>query len=115
MSLEQDREIQEKVYKLWERVFEASNKIVAQAQNYGFNSIEIIPNPNIHQILHLLRGFSGLITGLIDDELGPDQIRQLINAREQLIRMERVALALVNDDQVEFERAVAELESQAPF
>jgi hypothetical protein len=56
-----------------------------------------------------------LLDTIIDhhfDKLEHDQARMVINAREQLRRMEKIAIALQTNDQLEYDNSIAELEKQ---
>lgn len=112
----EDRVIKERVNKVWEVVFSASNKIVVQAQKYGFHGIELIPNPNIHVILGQLRILSAVMVSILaSDDLGYEETRLILNAKEQLTRMELVALALQAGNREDYDKAISALERQAVF
>lgn len=75
----------------------------------------VIPDPNIHQMRITLTAVESLLDMIIDhhfDKLEHDQARMAINAREQLRRMERIAIALQTNDEMEYDAAIAELEKQ---
>lgn len=118
-ELFEDAAIKQKVAEVWTKVFEASNKVLKHANNFGFSLMDIVPSPNIHEMLAALQIFSSVIDILVAnaEQLGIDyeEIRLMINAKEQLTRMERVATALKANKKVDFDVAVAELEKQATF
>lgn len=115
-SLFDEEKIKERVNKVWDAVFAASNKIIVQAQKYGFHGIEAIPNPNIHVILGQLRIFSAVMGSLVGDEaLEYEETRLILNAKEQLMRMERIAIALVAGNREDYDEAISALERQATF
>lgn len=120
VALLDDAGIKHRVEQLWAKVFESSNSIIKHARDYGFPGIEVIPSPNIHQILIHLQVFDALIDILLANaskigELEYDEIRKLLNAKTQLVNMGRVATALKADNKDDFEAAVADLEKQAVF
>lgn len=116
ITLFEDKEINERVNKVWEAVFAASNKIIVQAQNYGFHGIELIPNPNIHVILGQLRILCAVMMSVLGSEhLEYEETRLILNAKEQLTRMELVALALQAGNREDYDKAISELERQAAF
>lgn len=116
VGLFDDAQIKERVNKVWEAVFSASNKIVVQAQNYGFHGIELIPNPNIHVILGQLRILCAIMGSILTSEdLDYEETRLILNAKEQLTRMELVSLALLAGNREDYDRAISELERQAVF
>lgn len=118
-ELFQDAEIKKKVEEVWAKVFHAGNKVLQHAKQYGFLGMEIVPKPNIHEMMVSLQLFSALIDVLITnaDSLGIeyDETRLMLNAKEQITRMERVAVALRANNRGDFEAAVKVLETQAPF
>lgn len=112
-----DDVIKSKVDELWSKVFQESNRVLKQADDYGFLGIERIPSPNIHQILLSLKVFDALIDILLANAdvaaLEYDQERQLLNAKSQLVRMGRLAAALRANNREDYEKAVEELQQQA--
>lgn len=114
-----DAEIKQKVEEVWAKVFEASNRVLKHANNFGFSMMEIVPSPNIHEMLTTLQIFSSVLDILINhaDKLGIeyDETRLMLNAREQLTRMERVAFALKANNKEDFDLWLRELERQAVF
>lgn len=119
MELFEDAAIKEKVLKVWGSVFQASSKVISHANNYGFLGMEIIPSPNIHEMLITLQIFSSIIDILITSaeklDVDYDEIRLMLNAKEQITRMERLAAALKANNRDDFDRALASLEEQAAF
>jgi hypothetical protein len=114
-----DADIKQRVEIVWAKVFEASNRVLKHANNFGFSLMEIVPSPNIHEMLAALQIFSSVIDILVfhAEKLGInyDEIRLMLNAQEQVRRMERIAIALKAGDKQDFDTALAQLEKQAPF
>lgn len=112
----EDAEIKARVNKVWEDVFLASSVVIAQARKFGFLGMDIIPDPNIHQMLVTIRLLDDHIDTFIDhDELEYNEKRLMLNAKTQLTRMELVAAALKANNREDFDSAIAELENQAHF
>ncbi|MDH1522520.1 hypothetical protein [Achromobacter mucicolens] len=113
------KEIKETVEELWATVFQNSNRVLHQAKKYGFLGIELIPSPNIHEMLISLQLASAyidvLLTNSVIASLDHDSTRQLLNAKEQVTNMERLAFALKANDRDDYDRAVEALRRQAPF
>lgn len=112
--------INQRVLKIWEAVFKASNTVLRHAERYGFHGIEVIPNPNIHEMLVQIelveKGLSAIVeTGTKGLGFSEDEVRLALNADEQVKRMRRVAAALLAGDADAFEEAISELERQAAF
>ncbi|MDD2663399.1 MAG: hypothetical protein PHD19_06530 [Dechloromonas sp.] len=112
-----DVAVRARVQKIWESVFEVSGKILVDEKRFGFLGMEIIPDPNIHQMLAVLRTIEeGLMSVLAEfDDLQYDETRLILNAREQISRMEVVALALKRNNRDLFDEAIERLERQAAF
>lgn len=112
----EDQAIKERVNKVWEEVFASSNVAIVHAKKYGFIGMEIIPDPNIHQILVSIRILDEMIDTFINENgLDYDEKRKMLNAKRQLISMELVAVALRENRREDFDRAIRELETQACF
>lgn len=119
MELIADVAVVRRVEMAWAEVFKSSNTVIKQAKDYGFLGIESIPSPNIHQILVYLQVFDALIDILLAHAEKADvpyaQVRQLLNAKAQLVIMGRVATALKANDRKDFEMAIEDLKNQAVF
>jgi hypothetical protein len=114
-----DATVKEKVEELWTKVFQSSSKVLHQAKKFGFSGIEIIPSPNIHEMLITLQLFTAVIEILVTNAevagLEYDQTRQLLNAKAQITTMEQLASALRAKNRQDFDAAVDALAKQAPF
>ena len=97
--------------------FAASNKVLVDEKRFGFLGMEAIPDPNIHQMMVLLRALNAALVS-IPEEFGTlqyEENRLILNAREQITRMEMVAAALKANDRDGFDEAIKKLEAQAAF
>lgn len=114
-----DAAIKQKVLEVWEKVFTASNKVISHANSYGFSGMDVVPSPNIHGMLVSLQIFSTILDILITNadklEVEYEETRLMLNAKEQMIRMERLATALKANNRNDYELALAALEAQAVF
>jgi hypothetical protein len=114
-----DEGIKRQVEELWGKVFESSNRVLHQAKKFGFYGIEVIPSPNIHEMLVTLQLFSAVIEILVTNAdaagLEYEHTRQLLNAKAQITTMEQLASALRAGNREDFDRAVEALANQAPF
>lgn len=119
IELFEDIVIKQRVAVVWEKVFAASNKVISHANNYGFLGMGIIPSPNIHEMLITLQIFSSIIDILITNadklDVEYEETRLMLNAKEQITRMERLATALKANNRDDYEVALAALETQAAF
>lgn len=113
-----DDAIPERVEIIWTRIFDASNKAIKDAKNFGFLGMEIEADPTIHQMLVSLSLLSTVISFLItqaEARNDTDSVRLLINSKEQLLRLERLANELKAKNEDRFNEILLELESQAVF
>ena len=103
----------------WADVFATSNLVIRQSGLYGFNGIELIPNPNIHQMLASMSVVSVMLDKITEKldrvDLDPNDTRLLLNAKQQILRLEQVAAALLAKDENLYNQAIKELEKQATF
>ena len=115
----EDKIIKKAVYSMWEKVMSGTNTLIFQAKAYGFSKIEVIPDPNIHQMIAALRGIESVLDVIIDqglfDKMEYDDIRRALNAREAIRKMEYVAIALKANDQDAYDQAIDELTKQVDF
>ena len=120
MALYDKADIRSNVHALFGRVFSYSGQVLRDAGIYPFSLMEEMPDPNIHQILLNLRILDNVMTTIMiandeGDFLGHDDFRRLINAREQVQRMERIAVALKKNDEVAYQEAINALVTQVDF
>ena len=108
-------ETKHKVEELWARTFEYSNKIIEKVQKLGFTRLGEMVTPNVEEMLITLQIMSAVFEVLgahADDE---DETRLLLNARQQILRMELLVSTWKAGDQEEFDKVVGELERQTQF
>lgn len=111
--------VKKEVHAMWEEVTSSSNTVISKAKNYGFSLIEVVLDPDIHQMLTALRGIEGILDVIIDrgffNEMEHDEIRLVLNARESIRKMEYVAIALKENNEVDFDKAIKDLSLQVSF
>lgn len=111
--------IEDRVEKIWERIFKNSNEIIKQSKVHSFLSIQEIPTPNIHDLLVQLKILHIVMDMIIavgpENGLKYEHTRLILNAKDQLTRMEMVAEALNAGNEDDYNKAIAELERQAVF
>jgi len=111
-----DIKIQQRVAKVWAEVFLASSIVIDHSKKYGFLGMEIIPNPNIRQLLLSVRLLEEMIDTFINhEELEYEEKRLMLNAKKQLTMMNLVAAALTAGNHEDFNVAMNSLETQAAF
>lgn len=104
-----------KVEELWARTFEYSNRIIGKVQKLGFTRLGEMVTPNVEEMLISLQMLNAVfeVLGAHADDEGEN--RMLLNARQQILRMELLVSTWKAGDQVEFNKVVEELERQAQF
>lgn len=112
-----DHTIQVQVAEVWEEVFSASKKVIEHANLFGFEKMGVVPTPNIHDILLTLRIFNSIIDILLSRaesmDAAFDETRIMLNAKQQLLRMEMIANALKANDKSSYEHYIKELSGQS--
>ena len=114
-----DQSIKDTVSKVWEAVFKTSNKVLADYKMYGYDGMSFIPDPNIHQMLlsiQVVNTFIDLLIGSADNiGIEYDEIRKLLNSKQQFMVLEEMASALKANDRGGFDAALSKLQSQCVF
>ena len=108
-------ENQQKVEDLWARTFDYSNKIIKKVRKLGFTRFGDIKSPNVEEMLITLQMMSAVfeVLGAHADDV--DEVRLLLNAKQQILFMELLVSAWKSSDQGEFNKLVGQLENQAQF
>lgn len=115
VALWEDEVIKKRVLEAWDVIFTTSDTLIKHAKTYGFGGM-LAASPNIHQLLVKVRALDQLFDVLIASEnLEYDEVRKLLNAKQQLLRMEIVAAAIDANNREDFDRAMTEIENQAKF
>ena len=112
-ELEISSEDQQRIEQVWSTVFRSSGKVLLDAKIYGFEALGELPAPNIHDMVRNLKVYGAIIDILYEGNLPYEQQRQLLNAKNQITNLERVAAALIAGCRADFESALSALEKQA--
>lgn len=114
-------ELTQEARDLWANVFRLSNRILQQSRLYSYDAIsELAPDPNISTILSLCRWFDQAFDNVIlfdasIQEIGYENTRLTLNAKQTILVMEKLANALKAKNQEDYNSALAELKAQAAF
>lgn len=114
-------ELTQEARDLWSNVFRLSNRILQQSRLYSYDAIsELAPDPNISTILSLCRWFDQAFDSVIlfdtsIQEIGYENTRLTLNAKQTILVMEKLANALKAKNQEDYNSALAELKAQASF
>ena len=111
-----EEESRHKVEELWARTFVYSNKIIEKVQKLGFQRLGEMETPNVEEMLITLQIMSAVFE-ILGAHAGDDEeeTRLLLNAKQQILRMELLVSSWKAGNQVEFAKMVGELERQAQF
>ncbi|CAG9932417.1 hypothetical protein [Candidatus Nitrotoga arctica] len=115
MNLYDSEEVKKRVEKVWERVFLNCNSVLRQSKIYGFYCRQEVPHPNMNALIVHLNIFSAVMNILVTQgmEAGVDyaQLKSILNAKEQLTKMERVAVAINGNNKTDYESAILNIEN----
>lgn len=110
-DVEQNKQL---VEKFWGITFKSSNRLISAIRNFGFAGVEKMSAPGLEEMLITLGEISSVMDGLVlISEY--DDIRLLLNAKQQIIFMEQLATAWRARNQKDFDEALATLQKQAAF
>lgn len=111
------KKIEPKVEALWAKVCEQLLTALNLTKKFSFDDIGHLPNPSIGELLERLRVFDDIVSLLLDHatvfEIEYSHTRMLLNCKQQVNVMERLANAISADNQADYDMAVRELENQA--
>lgn len=114
-------ELTQEARELWGKVFSLSSRILQMSRLYSYDAIsELAPDPNVSTILSLCRWFDQAFDSVIlfdssIQEIGYENTRLTLNAKQTILVMEKLANALKAKNQTDYENALAELKAQAAF
>ena len=104
------------VERAWSAVFETANTVIHAHAAFGFSEFEAKINPSL---THLLMGLkvveSVLDTIYASDLLDYDEKRLILNAKQQIWLIQRVAEALKDGKNADYDAAIEALTAQAQF
>ena len=85
----------------------------------NFENIGALTNPSIQDLLERLRVFDDVVSLLLDHasvfDLDYSHTRMLLNCKQLVNNMERLANAIQAGNQADYDAAVSALEKEAPF
>lgn len=103
-----------KVEHIWGEVLRVTDRILKAHHMFGFANIQGNLSPSIEDILDSLRILE-MILDAVAKHLDPEDQRIVINAKQAILNVEEVNLALRADDQAAYERSMSRINNQAPF
>lgn len=113
-----DKNIQREVENYWNDVYEISLAIIRNTKICDFANIALA-KPNIHEMIATLKFINGTLNLILSlnksGRINVDDTRQIHNAKQQILMMQQIAIALENEDRDAYDYAVERLQKQAPF
>jgi len=104
------------VEQAWGGIMKVAETVVKKHEEFGFSLIATKINPSLDDILRSLRVIEGIIDLLLPDmEEDFSLARMVLNAKQQIVRIGQVSVALKTDNQDDYDAAIRELKAQAPF
>lgn len=111
--------VKQKADEIWEKVTKIGNRVLFQCNFYGYHGVEVIPDPNLHVLIDGLSFIDGALDLLNSHatffNLDYDEIRKLLNAKTQVVILERIAAALKAKNEEDYKQAVDDLSTSAAF
>ncbi len=106
----------EVVLRLWNEVVKTVNRILEADRKFGFSKIEASLNPSLAEIVHGLGLIDFVLTSFVDSSLlDHEEIRQSLNAKQCVLHIRRLAVALQENDKDEYDKVISLLNSQPKF
>jgi hypothetical protein len=105
--------VDDKVQELWDHVVYSCNKILHQAEVYGFQLMNI-PDPNVHKIA---KSFDTIVIPLLDDlanyDFSPESGMKMANIKTYALHLRAISIAIDNNDKEAFDKNVDLLMSES--
>jgi len=107
--------VDETVEDLWDKVLKHGDIVIKHAREFGFEGMHK-PQPNIHQLVLFVGFLEGGVDALTADaSVTPEETRLLLNAKRVLGSIKMVARALHKNSREDFDFAMNDLKTVAPF
>lgn len=105
--------IQHIVSTAWDRIIGVINKILEVHHEFGFESFKARMNPSVDEVIENLAFIEFVITTFLDrDVLDHDQTKAVLNSKQCVLYLQRLAAALKNKDKEEYDAAINDLRNQ---
>ncbi len=114
IQAEQVSEATSKIEQIWGEVLRVTDRLLQAHHKFGFSNIQANVSPTIEDMLESLR-FLEMILDAVANHLDPEDQRIVINAKQAIINVEEVNLALKSNDQDAYTTSMRRINNQAPF
>lgn len=104
------------VEKVWEGVFHTTDRMLKVHHAFGFSDFEKQMNPKLENVIKALNVLETILdsmygSGVLDSE----EARLVLNAKQQILLVQRVAEALRSNSETDYTAAIDAMEKQAVF
>lgn len=113
-AAQQVSEATQKVEQVWGEVLRVTDRLLLAHHKFGFGNIQENVSPTIEDMLESLRLLE-VILDRVANHLDEEDQRVVINAKQAIINVEEVNLALKGNDKDAYELAMRRINNQAPF
>lgn len=104
------------ILEVWQNsVIKTVNDILKAHRIFGFQGIEANLNPKIEDVLHGLGLAEYMLNDFLAHDLSHEETRAVLNSKQCVLVIQRIAVALKNGDQEAYQHAIQQLDSQAKF
>ncbi|WP_313332241.1 hypothetical protein [Comamonas sp.] len=104
-----------KVEQVWGEVFRLTDRLVKAHHRFGFSDIKENVSPTIEDMLESLRFLESILDRVASKIDSPECMRMILNAKQAILNIEEVSLALSSQDVGAYQTAMQRLNTQAPF
>jgi len=99
--------------KVWHNVVSVVNKLLETHKKYGYAQFQQELNPSLPELLEGFKHIDSALTALMDTgALNYDEFRDAINSKQCILKMQLLSGALNAKEQSDYERIIADLETQ---
>lgn len=110
------QEVRVEVEAAWSDVFKVVNTVLHHHDRFGYELIERKIDPKFPDILLSVKVMEAILDAIFaENKLDYDLSRLMLNAKQQINRIELVVTALKHDKREDYEAAMAALRNQAQF
>ena len=100
----------------WGKIMMTAQAVVKKHEEFGFELIATRINPKLEDILHGLKVVQHMMElGMPPIDEDPSLHRQVLNAKQQIVHIEMVAMAVKIDDRNLYDNAINAMKKQALF
>lgn len=104
------------VEKIWEGVFHTTDRMLKVHHAFGFSEFEKQMNPKLENVIKALNVLETILDAMYGSGiLDHDDARLVLNSKQQIILVQRVAEALRGNSEADYTAAMENMAKQAVF